>query len=107
MKQAELTAAFNAGKIITVARFLHFKKEVIPYRSRVDGKAATFNKVQYTVMTANGVVFVEPDTRQIPGFNMETFKCPFVDNEKIVVEITGMSTEKGVTTITGNVEKLD
>jgi len=100
-------AAFNAGKIITVATFLHFKKETIGYRDRVSGKPATFDKIEFTVLTAGGVVFVQPDTRRIPNFEMDKYTCPFKPNDKVVVEIQSMSIDKGVTTIGGTIEKLD
>jgi len=106
MKQAEVIAAFNAGKILTVATFLHFKKEVVAYRGK-DGKPATFDKIEFAVLTANGIVFVQPDTRRIPGFEMETYKCPFKPNDKVVVEITSMAVDKGITTIGGTLAVLD
>lgn len=107
MKQAELLAAFNAGKIVVVGKFLHFKAETIAYRDRVSGKPATFDKIEFTVMTANGVVFVQPDTRRIPGFDIAKYKPPFAENAKVVVEIQSMVVEKGVTTIGGTIEALD
>jgi len=106
MKQTEVTAAFNAGKILTVAVFLHFKKEVVAYRSK-DGKPATFDKIEYACLTANGIVFVQPDTRRMPGFDMETHKCPFKPNDRVVVEINSMSVDKGITTIGGMVSPLE
>jgi len=99
-------AAFNAGKIITVATFLHFKKEVVAYRGK-DGKPATFDKIEYACLTANGIVFVQPDTRRIPGFDMENYKCPFKPNDKVVVELVSMTVDKGITTIGGSVSPLD
>jgi len=106
MKQVEVIAAFNAGKILTVATFLHFKKEVVAYRGK-DGKPATFDKIEFSVLTANGIAFVQPDTRRIPGFDMETYKCPFVPNQRVVVEISSMQVDKGITTIGGTVAPLD
>lgn len=106
MKQNEVIAAFNAGKILTVATFLHFKKEVVAYRGK-DGRPATFDKIEYTVLTANGVAFVQPDTRRIPGFDMETFKCQFQPNQKVVVEIATMTVDKGITTIGGSLSPLE
>jgi len=106
MKQAEVIAAFNSGKIITVATFLHFKKEVVAYRGK-DGKPATFDKIEYSVLTANGIAFVQPDTRRIPGFEMDKFQCPFKPNDRVVVEISTMTADKGIVTIGGIVHPLD
>lgn len=106
MKQAEVIAAFNAGKILTVATFLHFKKEVVAYRGK-DGKPATFDKVEYACLSANGIVFVQPDTRKMVGFDMETYKCPFKSGDKVVVEINSMAIDKGITTIGGTIQPLD
>jgi len=106
MKQVEVTAAFNAGKILTVATFCHFKKEVVAYRGK-DGKPATFDKIEFAVLTANGIVFVQPDTRKIPGFEMDTYKCQFKPNDRVVVEINSMAIEKGITTIGGTVSPLE
>lgn len=106
MKQSEVTAAFNAGKIITVATFLHFKKETVAYRDD-KGKPATFDKLEFACLAASGVVFVQPDTRKIPGFDIHTFKCPFVPNDKVVVEIDKLEVVRGVTSIGGTVSKLE
>lgn len=106
MKLAEVTAAFNAGKILTVATFMHFKKEVVAYRGK-DGKPATFDKIEFACLTANGVVFVQPDTRRMVGFDMETYKCPFKQGDKVVVEINSMTIDKGITTIGGTVSPLE
>jgi len=106
MKKAEVLAAFEAGKILTVATFLHFKKEVVAYRGK-DGKPATFDKIEFACLTANGIVFVQPDTRRIPGFDMETYKSPFQPSQKVVVEIFSMIVDKGITTIGGTVSVLD
>lgn len=106
MKQAEVISAFNAGKILTVATFLFFKKEKVGYRGK-DGRPAEFDKIEFSVLTANGIVFVQPDTRKIPGFDMETYKCPFKPNDKVVVEIVSMSVDKGITTIGGTVSPLE
>jgi len=106
MKQLEVNAAFNAGKILTVATFLHFKKEVVAYRGK-DGKPATFDKIEFACLTANGIVFIQPDTRRMPGFEMETYKCPFKPNDRVVVEIHTMSIDKGITTIGGQLSPLE
>jgi len=106
MKHAEVVAAFNAGKILTVATFLFFKKEVVAYRGK-DGKPATFDKIEYSVLTANGIAFVQPDTRRIPGFEMDKFVCPHKANDRVVVEIQTMTVDKGIVTIGGIVYPLE
>jgi len=107
MKKAQLQEQIISGKILTVGRFVDFKKDVVAYRDRKTGQPATFNKVEYAVKTALGVVFVQPDTRKIPGFSMDTFKCPFEMGDAVVIEIQSMVTERGITTIGGTVEKLE
>jgi len=107
MKKADVVAAFESGKIVTIGVFLHFKKEVIAYRDSKTGKPATFDKLEYAVLTANGVVMVQPDTRKIPDFDFAKFECPFKQMDKVVVEVHTMSVNLGVTTIGGNITKLD
>jgi len=107
MTKAKLLEAFNAGKILLVGKAMHFKKEVIAYRDRSTGKPATFDKVEFAVLGANGVVFVQPDTRKIPGFDMGKYENPFKPGQDVVVTIDTMSVDKGITTISGTVESLD
>lgn len=106
MKKAELLNAMLAGKILLVGKFVFMKKEVVPYRDR-DGKPATFNKLEFAVLSANGIVFVQPDTRKMPDFKMDTYKCPFKEMDTVVVEVERMETEKGQTTIAGRAEYLE
>lgn len=108
MKQAQLIEAIvKNGKLLFVGRVVFFKKEIIPYLDKNTRAAATFNKVEYSVVGANGVVFVQPDTRKIPGFNMAKYESPFKNGDLVVVEVQSMFTEKGQTTITGNIEPLE
>jgi len=107
MKQAGLVGAIQAGKILFVGKFLLMKKDVVAYRDRESGQPATFNKVEYQVLGADGVVFVQPDTRKIPGFKMETHTCPFKQMQDVVVTIEKMEVSKGQTTIAGTIEALE
>lgn len=107
MKKSDILGAINAGKIVAVGKFLDFKKEVVAYRDKPTGKPATFNKLEYCVKVAAGVVFVQPDTRKIPDFNMEAFKCTLQPMDEVLVEIHSMQTERGITTIGGTVSKLE
>jgi len=95
------------GHIILVGRFLMMKKEVVPYRDRQSGQAATFNKLEFQVLTPNGTVFVQPDTRKMAGFKMETYVSPFKEMQKVVVVIDKLDTQKGITTIAGTIEALE
>jgi len=107
MKQANLTEAVMSGKLLLVGTFLHMKKEVVKYSDRQTKQAAEFNKVEYAVLGSNGVVFVQPDTRKMPGFNMEKFVCPFKSNDRVVVEVERIMVDKGISTIAGTIEKLE
>lgn len=107
MKQANIINNILAGKFLLVGKFVHFKKEVVAYRDRQTGQAATFNKLEFTILTANGIVFVQPDTRKIPGFKMDAYVCPFKDNQQVVIEVEKMVTERGTTTVAGNIEVLE
>jgi len=107
MKQSELINQFNAGKILVVGQFAHFKKEKVAYRNKVSGAAAVFDKLEYAVLTANGIVFVQPDTRKIPGFDYDKFESPFKPNQKVVIEISSMIVEKGITVIGGTISALE
>lgn len=107
MKQAEVIKQFESGRILTIGQFLFFKKEVVAYRDSKTGKPATFDKVEFAVLTANGVVLVQPDTRKIPDFDFAKFECPFKQMDKVVVEIDSMTVDKGVTTIGGKISKLE
>jgi len=106
MKQNQLIDAIKAGKILLVGKFVFMKKEVVPYRDR-DGKPATFNKLEFAVLGANGIIFVQPDTRKMPDFKMDTYVCPFKEMDLVVVEVERMETEKGQTTISGMAQKLE
>jgi len=97
----------KAGHILLVGSMMHFSKEVIAYRDPKTKEPATFNKVQFTVLGANGVVFVQPDTRRMPGFKMETFVSPFKIGQPVVVDVERITVERGVTTIQGMVEPLE
>lgn len=107
MKESELLASVKAGQLLLVGTFVHFKKEVVPYRDRKTGQPATFDKVEFQVLTANGVVSVQPDTRKIPGFKMDSYRCPFKPQQPVVVIVEGMVTERGNTTIAGSISALE
>lgn len=107
MKKADILGAVNKGAILTIGKFIDFKKEVVAYRDQKTGKPATFDKVEYAVKIATGVVFVQPDTRRIPGFDMATFKCDLQPMDDVVVTIQTMLAERGITTIGGTIEKLE
>lgn len=106
MKKAELVGAIEQGKMLFVGRVVFQKKDVVAYRDKRTGQPATFNKLEFSVVGANGVVFVQPDTRKIPNFKMETYQPPFKIGDMVVVEVESMIQEKGQTTVTGNVEPL-
>jgi len=107
MKQVGLLEAVQAGRILLVGTFLHFKKESIAYSDRKTGKPAVFDKIEYSILGANGVVFVQPDTRKMPGFDIAKFACPFKQGAKVVVDIERMEVDRGTTTISGTVELLE
>jgi len=99
--------AITSGKILLVGKFMHLKKEVVAYRDKQTGQPSTFNKLEFAVLGSDGVVFVQPDTRRIPGFKMDTYVCPFKSGGDVVVQIERMMTERGITTVVGNIEALE
>jgi len=107
MKQSQLVNAVESGKLLVVGSVVFFKKDVVPYRDKQTGKPATFNKIEYSVVTARGVWFVQPDTRKIKDFDMNTFANPFKNGQRVVVEVESMITEKGQVTVSGNIEPLE
>lgn len=96
-----------AGKILMVGKHLVTKKEVVPYRDKKTGAAATFNKVEHQVLREDGVVFVLPDTRKMPGFKMDTYVCPFKPMQDVVIEIENITVDRGTITVAGTVTPLE
>lgn len=107
MKQSQILEQIKAGKILFIGKFLHMKKEKVAYRDRETKQSASFDKLEFSLLGANGVVFVQPDTRKIPGFKIETYESPFKAGQEVVVEVEKMQVERGQTTIAGNVTVLE
>jgi len=107
MKKADAVEKFLSGQPLQVVGFVHFKKEVITYRDPATKQNATFNKLEFSVVGPDGVAFVQPDTRKIPGFDMEKFQCPYKPGQRLVVHVTKREVNKGVTVIAGTLEPLE
>jgi len=94
-------AKFNAGNLLLRGRYLLSKAETIKYRDKTTKQAATMDKLSHSLLTGQGVVFVEEDTRSIAAFNPETYKSPFKESDQVVVLVSSVKQEMGITTIRG------
>lgn len=101
MKQIEIIDKFNAGNLMLRGRFLLSKAERINYRDKTTKQAATMDKLSHSILTGQGVVFVEEDTRNIPGFSPETYKVQFKEQAQVVVLVSSVKQEMGITTVRG------
>jgi len=107
MKLNQVIDKFNAGNLLLRGRFLLSKAEKINYRDKTTKQAAVMDKLSHTILTGNGVVFVEEDTRNIPGFNPETYRNDYKENQQVVVVVSSVKQEMGITTIRGALHPVE
>lgn len=106
MKKTEMIDRLMSGRTLMVGTVVHMKKERIEYRDKQTKQKATFDKVTYSLLTGGGVVFLDVDTRKIPGFNFDSYVSPFKTNEKVCIDVDKLVVDKGITTVSGVVSVI-
>jgi len=105
MKQTEILGRVLKGELIQCGEYLMSKADTVKYFK--DGKAESFSKLTHTVLTSEGAVSVDEDTRAMPGFNPETYKSPFKKGQIVAILVTSKISQKGVVTIRGSVSVVE
>jgi len=107
MKEQEISTHLASGHILFRGRFLLSKAERINYRDKKTGQSATMDKLTHTVFSPDGVKFVEQDTRAIPGFNPEGYRSPIKENQPVIVIVSAVKQDMGITTIRGALHPVE
>jgi len=107
MKQAEILARVLKGELLQCGEYLMTRAETISYKSKTDGKAASFDKLTHTILTSEGAVSVDEDTRKLLAFDSKTYKSPYVKGGKVVILVESKISVRGVVTIRGHLEQVE
>jgi len=107
MKQAQITEAVLRGQLIQGGEYLMSKAENIPYKDKKTGAAASFDKLTHTILTSDGAVAVEEDTRKIAGFDPVKYRSTYSKGQKVVVLVESKVSVRGVVTLRGKLEALE
>jgi len=94
------------GEVLMVGEYLQSSAGVISYKSKETGQPASFEKLTHTILTAQGAVSVDEDTRKLKSFDVTNYKPPFAKGDKIIVIVSSVTSSKGVTTARGTMESL-
>jgi len=105
MKQSEILGRVLKGELIQCGEYLMSRSETIKYSK--NGKADQFDKLTHTVLTTEGAVSVDEDTRKLPGFSAETYKSPFKKGQTVAIVVTSKTSLKGVVTIRGAISIVE
>jgi len=101
MKKAQVTEALNGGFPLMVAEYLMSKPERIEYRDKTTKQPATMDKLSHSVMTEQGVLTVEQDTRKIRDFDPAKYVSPFKRGQRLCILISSLQVQLGVITVRG------
>jgi len=102
IKQA--TDGFLAGVPAIVLTYHSAKAETIQYRDKQTHQAAKFNSLRHTCLTDGGAVIWQ---ERVPDeFKADSYVSPYKRGDKILVSVTSLQNQNGVTTISGAGEAL-
>jgi len=101
MKKAEVTQYLYGGFPIMVAEYLMSKAERIEYRDKTTKQPAVMDKLAHTVLTEQGAINVEQDTRKLPAFEPSKYVSPFKRGQKLCILISSVQVSLGVITVRG------
>lgn len=105
MKQAELIKRILAGEALLVAEYRSGTAETIRWRDGETGRALEAVAVRHSIEC--GTKSIQVSERTPEGFKPENFQAPAKKGQMVVWHVTGMTTQRGVTSGTGTFEPLE
>lgn len=103
--QAQAVEAFLKGAMIMVLEYRGMKAETITYRDKQTKQAAEFHSLRHTCLTDTGAVVWQERTPV--DFKPEKYVSPYKKGDSVLVTVTSMQTNNGVTVISGSGEVLE
>lgn len=105
MKQSEILGRVLKGELIQCGEYLMSRCETIKYAK--NGKSEQFDKLSHTVLTGEGAVTVDEDTRKLANFNPDTYKAPFKKGQSVAIVVESKISQRGVVTIRGQIAVVE
>lgn len=105
MKKEAAHKLLEEGYLGFIAEYRGSKAETINYMDKKSGKAASMNTLRHNLeLGETAIAFNE---RVDDAFKVTEYKQPYKKGQKVLVFLTSLQNDKGVTRASGRIEALE